>query len=795
MPAPEDKQPPPGQEPNPGPPPAAADHSGGQFDAGASRGLPAADRPLTQASTINYNVHSTAPDLQAPREALPVNPFGGYELLGVIGRGGMGVVYKARHLQLNVVDALKVMSGERLRSPALRQRFLDEMQTQVRLEHPNIVKIRTAGEFHGEPYFAMVYESGGDLAGLIRANRVRGPRAAAELLLPVAEAVAHAHEKNVIHCDLKPHNILLSAEGTPKVTDFGLALLLAGKEDGRPAAGEPVGTPGYMPPEQAEGRLDRIGPRSDVYGLGAVLYALLTGRPPFEGTGVAEVLRQVKETPPRPPRDLNRQVPRRLEAICLRCLEKDPDRRYAGAREVAEALRGYLHPWWRRRTWEAAAAVAVALLGAGLLWAGWRAYRAPRDKAAAAVRAAEDYRRQGDRTNAIDAYTIAKDELTALAAGPLPAPDGPTLRYDLARVQTQLGALREETREYKAAGDALRAARDLLDALRTRDPRRPEYTLWLAEVHHNLGNHHADLNQLPEAKADYEQALELRQELVKAEPDSRVYRRDLARSYGYLGDAQLLLGDCAAALGSYKEAERLRAALAEEDPGDVDALCLHARDFGNAAGYADLMGRAQEAIDNHRRRLQYYQEHGTVLGDRLPGPYQTERADTALAIAELELEPRGAAPDEVPGLLRQAEDEYARLLNGAAEDRAAVPLQARLAQVHVARGEYALRRGNRAGAATELEAAQKLFESLEGTGKAGPDDYYFWAVAHALQGELAKDDGERALALDKLRRAVKEGFANASRLERDGAFAGVEAEKPDAFHKVVADIKRPCPGG
>jgi serine/threonine-protein kinase len=791
MPPPEDKPPSPDRPPEP--PAPAVDHS----DAGASRGLPPAKRSLTQASTVNYNVHSTAPDVEAPAEGLPPNPFGDYELLQVIGRGGMGTVYKARHIHLKVVDAVKVMSGRCLSSRTLRRRFLEEMQTQVRLKHPNIVDIRGAGEVHGEPYFAMIYESGGDLARLIRQDGVPAPKRAAELVFHVAEAVAHAHDKKVIHCDLKPHNVLLSAQGTPRVTDFGLALLLAGREDGRPAAGEPVGTPSYMPPEQAEGRLDRIGPRSDVYGLGAVLYELLTGRPPFQGT-LAEVLRQVKETPPRPPRELNRKVPRRLEAICLRCLEKDPDRRYANARDVAEALRGYLHPWWQRRTWEAAGVAVVALLGVGLLWAGWRAYRAPRDRAYAAARAADAYRQEGDRLHAIESYASARDEFTALAGSRLPWPDAPTLRFELARVQTQLGALREETREYDAAGEALQKARDLLAALRQQDPHRPEYTLWLAEVDHNFGNHYSDLNRLPEAKDRYEESLGLRRELVTADPHSRIYRRDLARSYGYLGDAQLLLGDCAAALGSYKEAETVRAALAEEDPADVDALCLHARDFGNQAGFADLTGRPKEALDQGRRRLRWYRDHAAVLGDRLPGAYQTERADTALMIARLELDLPDAPTDEVDGLLRQARDEYARLLNGEPEERAAAPLRSGLAQIHVVRGKAFYLRGKPAEAAGELDAAQKLFESLDGMSKAGPEDSYAWAVAYALQGELAKDEertGARTLALEKLKRAVKQGFYNLKRLERDVAFAGLRADMPNPFARVVADIKPPCPGG
>jgi tetratricopeptide (TPR) repeat protein len=719
---------------------------------------------------------------------LPPNPFGSYELLEVIGRGGMGTVYKARHVVLDVADAVKVMSSHCLRHPALRRRFLDEMQTQVRLKHPNIVQVRDAGEFHDEPYFAMVYESGGDLARLIQEQGPPSPERAADLVRQVAEAVAyaHAHEKKIIHCDIKPHNILLSAEGTPKVTDFGLALLLARPEDGGPTAGEPVGTPSYMPPEQARGRLDEVGPWSDVYGLGAVLYELLTGQPPFRGS-VAEVLRQVIEDEPPRPRAFNPRVPRRLEAICLRCLQKDPRRRYATAREVAEALQAFLRPWWKRRWREAAVGATCVLLAVGLLWAGWRAYRTPRDTAYAAVRSAEAYRKEGDRRRALENYSLAKNQFGGLVNSPWPWPDRPALRYGLARALTALGELYDEAREPREAEASLEEAGAQLAALPTGDARHPEYTLCLAEVHHNLGNLFADQDDWDRAQEHYEQSLELRRRLVAADERNPVYRRDLARSYGYLGDAQLALGAFAEALHSYREAEKLRAELAAENPEDVEALCLHARDFGNMGDYYDRLGRPETAAEFYRRRLAYYQEKVAPRCDRLPGEYQTERADTALALAELDLDRPGRPPSEVPELLRQAQAEYTQLLNGEPED-AAAPLVAGLAEIHVAWGKYHHFRERHDAAAAELKAAQHLFESLDDRNKARADDYYYWAVTYALQGERAQGAeraGAQARAADKLKLSVRHGFNQLARLERDRSFAGLKKARSREFDDIV----------
>src|SRR5437667_3513284 len=248
--------------------------------------------------------------------------FGDYELLEQIGRGGQGVVFRAHQKSLNRTVALKVISLGQWASEAHVKRFRREAEAAASLEHPGIVPIHEVSERDGSCYFSMKFIEGGQLDEIVR----REPmpiRQAAELIAKVARTVHYAHEHGILHRDIKPGNILLDAKGEPHLTDFGLARLLE-SESTVTRTLKVLGTPSYMAPEQAVGETTKLSKATDVYGLGAVLYQLLTGQPPFAGGTTYETIRLLRDTEPRPPRLLNPKVDRDLSAICLKCLEKEP---------------------------------------------------------------------------------------------------------------------------------------------------------------------------------------------------------------------------------------------------------------------------------------------------------------------------------------------------------------------------------------------------------------------------------------------------------------------------------------
>jgi WD40 repeat protein len=263
----------------------------------------------------------------------------GYEILGELGRGGMGVVYEARQKTLGRLVALKMVLVGGHAGPDERARFRTEAEAIARLQHPNIVQIHEVGEYAGLPFLCLEFCPGGSLDRKL-AGTPLPPRQAAALAETLARAMAAAHAKGVVHRDLKPANVLLAEDGTPKITDFGLAKQVGAAR--QTASGAVLGTPSYMAPEQTGSRREEIGPAADVYALGAILYELLTGRPPFRATTPVDTVLQVLHDEPVRPRQLQPKVPRDLETICLKCLQKDPRKRYAGASALADDLARFL---------------------------------------------------------------------------------------------------------------------------------------------------------------------------------------------------------------------------------------------------------------------------------------------------------------------------------------------------------------------------------------------------------------------------------------------------------------------
>jgi serine/threonine protein kinase len=267
--------------------------------------------------------------------------FGEYEILTEIARGGMGVVYRARQTALDRVVALKMILAGRLANPDDVARFRTEAEAAARLQHDNIVAVYDVGDFAGQHYFTMEYIEGTSLDQRL----AQGPLAcktAARYVRILARAVHYAHKNGILHRDLKPSNILIDAEDEPHITDFGLAKRLGGGDSGNTRTGAVLGTPSYMSPEQAQGKTGEIGPASDVYSLGAILYELITGRPPFRAETPLDTVMQVIDHQPVPPSLLNPKIDHDIETICLKCLEKNAELRYASAEELGEDLQRYV---------------------------------------------------------------------------------------------------------------------------------------------------------------------------------------------------------------------------------------------------------------------------------------------------------------------------------------------------------------------------------------------------------------------------------------------------------------------
>jgi hypothetical protein len=802
---------------------------------------------------------------------------GDYEVLRLRGGGGMGHVFVARNQFFDHDQALKTIR-QRLDSPEARQRFIDEMRAQSRLNHRNIARVHYAGmykrrgEFAGMLYFVMSLEKE-DLGDVIERTGPFPPADAANLVRRVAKAIAHAHARKVIHCDLKPRNILLGSDGSPRVTDFGLVKFLTDVRDAQVGASSPFGTPSYMPPEQAEGRYDRVTERSDVYGLGAVLYELLTGQPPYTGATKEEILAQVRDPKklPAPPRELNPKVPARLGAICLRCLKKYPYQRYASAREVAHELRLYLRPpLWKRR-WKAAAGILVC---GGLAWAGWDRLPKPRAEAAAAEARAEEAARQDDLGEARKHSQEAGQIYQKLIDGSLVL-DREELKGKLDHVGKRFGEIDKREREQKRAaelaaaevyqadataarrdGDVERAIKslgaeaDVYQKVLTRDAspeadaevrgrlvqalaRRadlyvnqrelaradrvldqaeqvggaakatpPELALALAEVYHVRGFHSFLDAQFVKARDQYDRGLKSRLKLKDQRHDDD-FRRDLARSHGYLGDAQLLTGQAAEARTSYLEAKHLREELARKAPEDIEAQCLHARDFGNLAGYYEWVGGVDEikqAEEEHRRRLAHFKKCIEPLQSQLlPAAHLTERAETRVALAELLLDRADRPAAEVRELFEAALDEFTQVRQvrgNQPEDKCSPQVRSPLARAYLAKGRYHYRLGSdpqAKEARQALEQAKTLLTTLEDENKIQPEDYYNFAATHALLAAVEPLELKRlsyqVLALDDLAKAVRVGFRRLKRLQRDHALALLRDAHPDDFAKVVKDLE------
>jgi tetratricopeptide (TPR) repeat protein len=514
--------------------------------------------PLQELFDAGYLVDEVLPRGQGSDDQ--PRRIGDYEIMEKIGEGGMGVVYRARQVSLGRIVAIKMIRSGQAPGKTDLARFGNEARAGATLHHPHIVAVHEVGDHLGRPFFSMDFVNGRSLAELLRENPLPADRAAG-YVRTIALAIQHAHEHGILHRDLKPSNVLVDEADQPRVTDFGLAKRLEGDSE-LTLSGQVLGTPSYMPPEQANPKLGPITPASDVYALGAILYEALSARPPFKAENPLETLKQVLESEPVPLRLLNRMIPRDLETICLKCLQKQPNQRYASALELSQDLDRYLKHepirarpigpvhrlarWCRRNPWVAGLAASVMLslfigTAVSVYFAVTAAESATRASANAARASANLDKAQaaldfiGIRVGQIGlpdvpqteslrmeiAEFVLEEQESMLAENP----DEPLFQWAAAKANLIVGQVRQYVGQSQKAEEAFHRALELCEQLAARHPDNSDYQKGIVEARANLGNLLVSVNRLQDAVTSYERVAEILAGLSEEDRKQPEHRR------------------------------------------------------------------------------------------------------------------------------------------------------------------------------------------------------------------------------------------------------------------------------
>jgi eukaryotic-like serine/threonine-protein kinase len=656
--------------------------------------------------------------------------FGDYELIEEIARGGMGVVYLARQKNLDREVAIKLLLHGALASGQDVDRFRAEAAAAASLKHPNIVSIHEVGECEGQHYFSMDFIAGRDLSAITRAGPLPA-RQAAEVVAQVAGAVQHAHDHGVLHRDLKPSNILMDVEVQPHVTDFGLARRLDDAAS-LTQTGSLLGTPGYMAPEQAAGKTSQIDARSDVYGLGAVLYHVMTSRAPFTGESATDILGQVVGQEPVAPKLLNPSIPRDLETICLKCLNKEPGRRYTDAKAVAEDLGrflrhepilarpignlGRLARWARRKPVVASLGATVLLLllaGAiGSIFYVRNIELARRSEAAQRVRA-EDRQREGE-------------QLINFMLGDLADRLQPVGRLDV--LESTISQV------------------DQFYAKMPTDQMTPESRHSQAKALYQFADIRSSQGRLAESVTNYDHAIEQYTKLLAAYPTNLNWQFELTRTWNDLGISYARQADYTNALEALNQSLNLREHLIQLQPTNtwwLGAYGVTAMNLGQTCRHLNRLDQAGDYL--HKAESVFRQ---WMAADPSSSLAKSRLANTLGALGHLESE---------RGELDEADRAYASNLQLARDALRADPKSGdRLSDVMLALnfiGEEQTAQSNYVAAAATLAESTQIGEQLMARDAANHEWQMFLTTILVDQGDAFRGAQRPQEALASFKRA------------------------------------------
>lgn len=709
--------------------------------------------------------------------------FGDYQLLAEIGRGGMGVVYRAQQLSLNRTVAVKVLLLSAHADSEAYYRFSKEAEMAAALQHPGIVAIHEIGEQDGVPYITMGLIEGSNLTQLCDGRPLEATRAAT-FVAAIADAVQHAHDHRVFHRDLKPSNILVDRHDRPHVSDFGIAKRL---DDAFEATltGQILGSPNYLSPEQALGNTAMVGPPTDVYGLGAILYYLLTGRAPFLGSSITETFRLVIETEPVPPRLLNPDIPRDLETVCLKCLEKDYSRRYQSASELALDLRRFLHnepvaaqppsntyrfiKFVRRNRLAVGSASTVALvLVAGSVVSTYQAVRATRAEHVAELerstavneraRAEDlltfmlgDLRDQLARVGRLDVLeAVGNKAMAYFSSKNVQDLDDITLAHH-AKALTQIGEVRMAQARYADATSAFMEAYNRASALANRHPKEGTILFERGQAEYWNGYVHWQCGELESATHWLTLYYSTCKELVALDPSRISWQSELAYGHHNLAVLRQERGEFATARADFIAELDTMEQINKSSPGDMDVRFRIADAHSWLGGLAEQQGNFEEARKEYLTQI--------IVLEQLAEPtrrstrWQYRMADAWLHEAHLNIETGQFAA--ATSRLKDARLLLDVLVAHDPSNRRwlAASLNARLKEIMLAR-----QRGDLLDASIQIDEARPQLEKLVA---AEPTDRNFAilsAVAWRLQAELRFSTG-RPGATDCISKAIESGNA------------------------------------